>query len=415
MPPSMRPRPGGRGERPPGHGDAAGPMSFNAATTRRPWRAKAAMTSRHGAGEASMRPRPGGRGEHVGEAVPHGRWWCFNAATTRRPWRASSTTRPRPPPPALQCGHDPEAVESNYIRSHRASRAALQCGHDPEAVESINTQGGGKCQASRFNAATTRRPWRALSLSHLFETSEWLQCGHDPEAVESNADVPAAGQPALASMRPRPGGRGEHLRWPLVTSSRGTLQCGHDPEAVESAINEDGEPATAVLLQCGHDPEAVESVEIDGRDPCRDCELQCGHDPEAVESIRKAASHDERRPASMRPRPGGRGEAYKSSPTWKTRWCFNAATTRRPWRARSQSSRCRRRRAASMRPRPGGRGEHPDGGAEGKRQLRLQCGHDPEAVESVRRRLRQHVAGDASMRPRPGGRGEPGTPAASAL
>ena len=37
----------------------------------------------------------------------------------------------------------------------------LQCGHDPEAVERRGAGQGGELRLPGFNAATTRRPWRA--------------------------------------------------------------------------------------------------------------------------------------------------------------------------------------------------------------------------------------------------------------
>ena len=63
---------------------------FNAATTRRPWRTLRPPGQKRGMIRASMRPRPEGRGERVGAARGPG------------------------PTNALQCGHDPKAVE-NYI------------------------------------------------------------------------------------------------------------------------------------------------------------------------------------------------------------------------------------------------------------------------------------------------------------
>ena len=60
-----------------------------------------------------------------------------------------------------------------------------------------------------FNAATTRRPWRA----------EWI-LGNDLLFLR-------------ASMRPRPGGRGEVRQIVALRADRAALQCGHDPEAVE--------------------------------------------------------------------------------------------------------------------------------------------------------------------------------------
>ena len=89
--------------------------------------------------------------------------------------------------------------------------------------------------------------------------------------------------------------------------------------------------------------------------------LQCGHDPKAVENIYLLLRVLPAVHASMRPRPEGRGE-------------------RREWR-RASSSRGR----ASMRPRPEGRGEPCSRQDRRARDgWRLQCGHDPKAVENLR-------------------------------
>ena len=58
-----------------------------------------------------------------------------------------------------------------------------------------------------------------------------------------------------------------------------------------------------------------------------------------------------------------------------------------------------------MRPRPGGRGEQHAIASLGEAEL-LQCGHDPEAVESYAADDAADSEPKASMRPRPGGRGE---------
>ena len=152
---------------------------FNAATTRRPWRTFGDVTSQVAA-EASMRPRPEGRGErHSGIDAHNGA--SFNAATTRRPWRTSGGP----------CG---------------CVQGALQCGHDPKAVENREACVGDRVHC--FNAATTRRPWRTRARSGRRRSG--LQCGHDPKAVENHV-----------------------LCRPMSAEAR--LQCGHDPKAVENS------------------------------------------------------------------------------------------------------------------------------------------------------------------------------------
>ena len=65
--------------------------------------------------------------------------------------------------PRLQCGHDPEAVETAV--GDWTAPNELQCGHDPEAVENDG------------------------AVMALHEVPTALQCGHDPEAVESAGRV----------------------------------------------------------------------------------------------------------------------------------------------------------------------------------------------------------------------------------
>ena len=221
----MRPRPEGRGER--GCGLLASRVALQCGHDPK------AVENPSGGGErqrrtASMRPRPEGRGERRASDQPRGRR-SFNAATTRRPWRTPC--------------------------AHRLDWPA------------------------RFNAATTRRPWRTDALRR--RRSGVLQCGHDPKAVENDRDDRDLRGRQTASMRPRPEGRGE--RW-----SRSRPKSG------------------ATGLQCGHDPKAVENAEqLRGRSSRR----------------------------------------------------FNAATTRRPWRTGRDRMHATVGMRASMRPRPEGRGE----------------------------------------------------------
>ena len=160
-------------------------------------------------------PRPPGRGRI--EACPGRIFHSSTGASPRPPGRGRieacdmdcpqlrATTSPRPPgrgriealPSPGSAAADPGATEE------------LQCGHDPEAVE-------------RSSPAIGDNPCRKL------------QCGHDPEAVERGGGGVEV-RPGHASMRPRPGGRGEGRPLLRVPIGKQRLQCGHDPEAVERA------------------------------------------------------------------------------------------------------------------------------------------------------------------------------------
>ena len=160
--------------------------SFNAATTRRPWRACSAASAQRRWLLASMRPRPGGRGERPFRLEQFGN--RLNASMRPRPGGRGEhcdCTRSTEGKRVLQCGHDPEAVESDERRSPNSPCRRLQCGHDPEAVESTRASVPRPRCAMSFNAATTRRPWRASSAASWATGPRTLQCGHDPEAVEN--------------------------------------------------------------------------------------------------------------------------------------------------------------------------------------------------------------------------------------
>ena len=160
----MRPRPEGRGE-PPVH------------PRRRLCR------------NASMRPRPEGRGERRSCNSTSSRLdMGFNAATTRRPWRTT-------------------------MRRADISVAAreLQCGHDPKAVENEADAASHSTGSRRFNAATTRRPWRTRAhgmTSGRSVTSFNAATTRRPWRTGRGA-APILLSRSLASMRPRPEGRGE--------------------------------------------------------------------------------------------------------------------------------------------------------------------------------------------------------------
>ncbi len=315
---------------------------------------------------------------------------CFNAATTRRPWRTAPLDRSRP--------------------------TRLAC----------------------FNAATTRRPWRTPPSWYSPTLHSRLQCGHDPKAVENErASVPGTGARELqCGHDPK---AVENVGAVVLIANNLKLQCGHDPKAVENGSIV-GRLAYTDLLQCGHDPKAVENVmrrpsprrrppqsfnAATTRRPWRTCSRSQGEEPGASGSCFNAATT--RRPwrtagrrvavvqylsASMRPRPEGRGErrwlyggsapasvGFNAATTrrpWRTATlelprpdrrtgvaAADAATTRRPWRTAGEGLRFYRVRAASMRPRPEGRGELAALLRQAYERAKLQCGHDPKAVENV--------------------------------
>ncbi len=259
-PASMRPRPEGRGEQDFAHVPDPDSPCFNAATTRRPWRTAAQGRRGHAARPASMRPRPEGRGEPRGQP-PRG-----------QPRRGASM-RPRP--------------------EGRGERGSSRPGPGP---------------TRRFNAATTRRPWRTTDgeLMHLIQHA--LQCGHDPKAVENKTTSSASNGWATASMRPRPEGRGEPVHAVRADQAVAVASMRPRPEGRGELV---GLAAGLHGLGASMRPRPEGRGEpVRGRHDGRDAGF-----------------------ASMRPRPEGRGEPRMRLPA-----LFGLV-------------------AASMRPRPEGRGE----------------------------------------------------------
>ena len=282
-----------------------------------------------------MRPRPEGRGElDLPELRQHA---------------PLASMRPRPE------GRGELLPRSQDVRGG----VSLQCGHDPKAVENGTAERPNPDPERRFNAATTRRPWRTPPPSSASKRHPQLQCGHDPKAVENNG-------PRRRARALRPGFNAATTRRPWRTKAASMAEGGFGRR-----------------LQCGHDPKAVENGSSAPPGSPRRCCFNAATTRRPWRTTSGRSEVDGRNHASMRPRPEGRGEpnsasAGRSSPaalqcghdpkaventsrTGSTRRrssCFNAATTRRPWRTLPDVT-------LNL-----GHNE-------------LQCGHDPKAVENV--------------------------------
>ena len=384
-----------------------------------------------------MRPRPEGRGEQrrrwAGLILQAVELQCgHDPKAVENAGRGLRFGHVRHP---LQCGHDPKAVENprrsrrppsrrtgfnaaTTRRPWRTRRRAttrrglpkLQCGHDPKAVENSSASGRPEGWGRRFNAATTRRPWRTSRTSLVLVGRPALQCGHDPKAVENLRKVFQVRLGLLvASMRPRPEGRGEPTAYSGRVSCAGRASMRPRPEGRGERLGQFHEGRPTRVLQCGHDPKAVENRKPPPPPPRGPPPLQCGHNPKAVENFSSPALAAVDGRASMRPRPEGRGEPRAvPRPYWSHSGRFNAATTRRPWRtpgpARlgSAATRPRFNAATTRRPwRTKGHRHRLDDVAEGfNAATTRRPWRTPNS--SARRTGRAH----ASMRPRPEGRGE---------
>ena len=306
----MRPRPEGRGELR-RRRSSTPRVGFNAATARRPWRTRRStradgpeLQCGHGPKAVENRWRTATSAD---EAV------SFNAATARRPWRTDEARRSMVGARKASMRPRPEG-RGEPVHCRDSAKRTLQCGHGPKAVEN---RAGRRRAEWRFNAATARRPWRTAGTMRPTSLSY------------------------AASMRPRPEGRGEPATGEAVRAGRAALQCGHGPKAVENRPDSGREATARSRLQCGHGPKAVENDGLSGdvrsdanrfnaataRRPWRT--EYAASDAEAVENEMRVANDD----------------------------CFNAATARRPWRTVRGQGRRTAGLPASMRPRPEGRGE----------------------------------------------------------
>ena len=165
---------------------------------------------------ASMGPRPEGRGKDEGDiAIGHSDGWLqwghvpkdvessrgghrhnlrrpsFNGATSRRTWKAGGKGTKPERKAMLQWGHVPKDVESAQTWKDKPITEKLQWGHVPKDVERLAAWSSNAKSASCFNGATSRRTWKAIHCNR-------------PRAVN------------VASMGPRPEGRGKRDNTPLL-------------------------------------------------------------------------------------------------------------------------------------------------------------------------------------------------------
>ena len=292
---------------------------FNAATARRPWRTQ---------------PLP------QREPCPlHG----FNGATARRPWRTCCSRRSRNAwHVALQWGHGPKTVENPRSLRHgmrRSCKASMRPRPEDRGEPRLPIRTTPPVQDS-----ASMRP-RPEDRGELLEPrrvqvarSSRLQCGHGPKTVENHASVASDMLTVLASMGPRPEGRGEPM--PVQTApspSRSRLQWGHGPKAVENSNMRRLTHGNGRLASMGPRPEGRGERRLDNvrtRDSSR---ASMGPRPEGRGERRR------RRQSTAADR--GFNGATARRP-WRTcrpgdvdrrRVSFNGATARRPWRTRASS------------------------------------------------------------------------------
>ena len=206
---------------------------FNGATTSRPWRDIPDYTHASQQGAASTEPRPRGRGETTN--------------TPCSPPRSPASTEPRPrgrgeieetdapgKKGRLQRSHDLAAVERRMKAIGYRVRIQLQRSHDLAAVERRWTPSWPSAASTRFNGATTSRPWRGGRWAVSGRGEQHASTEPRPRGRGELHGLRGARTQGGASTEPRPRGRGETT----VLVNRDVvveLQRSHDLAAVESA------------------------------------------------------------------------------------------------------------------------------------------------------------------------------------
>ena len=187
------------------------------------------------------------------------------------------------------------------------------------------------------------------------------------------------GNPFFASMGPRPNGRGKFARG-VRRVARPLLQWGRGQTAAERSV-----PMCFLLgphpLQWGRGQTAAESS-VAPRWPIASKQLQWGRGQTAAESW-CAPVMCRPIPASMGPRPNGRGK-WPPAPTPCSSWSgFNGAAAKRPRKVVDQVV-YRVLVVASMGPRPNGRGKTALAASLLRDTATLQWGRGQTAAESIR-------------------------------
>ena len=289
MRPWTAPPPGQRG---------APPGRFNGATALRPWTA-ARLARRRLPDRASMGPRPCGRGRH---ATIRGRGGGAAASMGPRPCGRGRCSWRRPPraPPRASMGPRPCG------RGRRYTSVLIRFHHS-------------------FNGATALRPWTD---DRQYGCGRRHVASMGPRPCGRGRRRPARDEhrPEHASMGPRPCGRGRYIP-PMCGGAHEQLQWGHGLAAVDGRTPRPRSNATT----CFNGATALRPWTAAAPCTCRSSAgLQWGHGLAAVDGT-------------------------EPEPEPPTTWCFNGATALRPWTDRRQGA-DQARRPASMGPRPCGRG-----------------------------------------------------------
>ena len=238
------------------------------------------------------------------------------------------------------------------------------------------------CIGMRFNGATARRPWRTGPVNRRGRPRQGASMGPQPEGRGELRARPQSQRRQAASMGPQPEGRGELVA--VEVRPLGVLaSMGPRPEGR-------GEPFAGRLF-------AVERIasmrpQPEGRGERR--QASKGRRASWQRFNAATARRPWRTPLQLAAAPAASSgfNAATARRPWRTparhasrrpdEACFNAATARRPWRTPASLRRRLRFAPASMRPRPEGRGEHVALCQQPRKHAPLQCGHGPKAVEN---------------------------------
>ena len=387
-------------------------------------------------------------------SAAEGRWWdppgssggCFNGAATFRPRKVAEATMVIAPL-LLQWGRDLSAAEG-------CCGCACVChwaGFNGAATFRPRKVPGAPGQSRRPSASMGPRPFGRGRPEACRQRSGRRDASMGPRPFGRGRRLHEVGQVdrEFASMGPRPFGRGRFFVLIVGGTAREKLQWGRDLSAAEGApysaeaaalcsFNEAATFRPRKVLAASQKPDSPcgfngaatfrprkGTLAAGARAP--KIQLQWGRDLSAAEGCLATRPSECSCPASMGPRPFGRGRSQGSRIAWNSS-CFNGAATFRPRKAArsNQSLSCRSRfnGAATFRPRkeacvnamgampPSFNGaatfrprKAPDARDGEHARLVLQWGRDLSAAEGAHTKPRRHFPVAASMGPRPFGRG----------
>ena len=297
-----------------------------------------------------MGPRPDGRGKSspmtCTSSTRNTRQWGRGQTAAERIWRGIATPSGR----KRQWGRGQTAAESRDRNGHDHVARLASMGPRPDGRGKTRLVAA-RAWPARVNGAAARRPRKVPSVGGCAGRAISVNgaAARRPRKVAYGA---AGGVASLASMGPRPDGRGKpHPSRRRMRGPRASM--GPRPDGRGKLGGVPRMPA-GVVASMGPRPDGRGKPPAPPKPPAG-AGRQWGRGQTAAESAGSAGSCSAPKPASMGPRPDGRGKPY-STRRVACSASVNGAAARRPRKVQP-----RRRPSplfmASMGPRPDGRGK----------------------------------------------------------